>query len=66
LAQLFLDAFIANDFTGIFGNPAKFGLSLLAMSFDVLFMIQHYILYQEPDEASENEREPIFQRVDDP
>lgn len=66
MAQLFLDAFISNDFSGVFGNPAKFGLSLLAMAFDLLFMFQHYILYRKPDKASENERQPILQRVDDP
>ena len=66
MAQLFLDAFIANDFSGIIGNPAKLVLSLLAMSFDILFMFQHYILYRNPDKASESERRPILERVDDP
>ena len=66
MAQLFLDAFISSDFSGIIGNPAKFGLSLLAMGFDILFMFQHYVLYRLPDKTSENERRPILQRVEDP
>jgi cystinosin len=63
LAQLFLDAFVSADFSGIVGNPAKFGLSLLAMGFDVLFMVQHYVLYRytSTDVTSESERQPILQ-----
>src|SRR5262245_46517103 len=59
LAQLFLDAVLADDASGISGNLAKFGLSMLAMSFDVLFMFQHYILYRDRKEPAE-ESEPIL------
>jgi len=62
MAQLFLDASISNDFSGVIGNPAKLGLSLLAMSFDVLFIFQHYILYRNVDKDTENERQPILQQ----
>ncbi len=30
------------------GNPVKFGLGFASMFFDVIFMVQHYILYREP------------------
>jgi len=28
------------------GDPTKFGLGLFSVLFDVLFMIQHYVLYR--------------------
>lgn len=28
------------------GNPTKFGLGLFSVLFDVLFMVQHYVLYR--------------------
>ena len=31
----------------IFGDPTKFGLGLLSVVFDILFMIQHYCLYRQ-------------------
>jgi cystinosin len=63
MAQLFLDAFLSNDFSGIAGNLGKFGLSLLAMGFDILFMFQHYVLYRNQVKESEAERAPILPRV---
>lgn len=63
MAQLFLDAFLSNDFSGIVGNLVKLGLGVLAMGFDVLFMIQHYVLYREKGKEPENESEPILPRV---
>jgi len=47
---------------------AKLGLSLLAMSFDILFIVQHYVLYtsreskgqSEGEEGDEDERQPIL------
>ena|SRR5579871_3580379 len=65
LAQLFLDAFLANDFSGIVGNLPKFGLSILAMSFDVLFMAQHYILYRDRKDPDRDERRPILSEGDE-
>jgi cystinosin len=63
MAQLFLDAFLSHDFSGIAGNLAKFGLSLLAMGFDILFMFQHYVLYRKQVKETESEREPILPQV---
>ena len=34
-----------NDYTGITGNIAKFSLGFVSILFDIIFMIQHYILY---------------------
>jgi len=30
----------------VMGNPTKFGLGLFSMLFDVLFIVQHYVLYR--------------------
>ena len=45
LAQLLLDASFQADWSGVTGNPAKFGLSNISLFFDVVFITQHYILY---------------------
>ncbi|CAO3599820.1 unnamed protein product [Absidia cylindrospora] len=47
VAQLVLDAAISGDWSGITGDPVKFGLGFVAIVFDLLFMSQHYILYRE-------------------
>lgn len=38
--------FFTDDWASIFGDPTKFGLGLFSVMFDVLFMVQHYILYR--------------------
>jgi len=45
-AQLILDSALANDWTAISGAPAKFGMGLLSMVFDMIFIIQHFVLYK--------------------
>lgn len=46
LAQLFLDASFQSDWSGVTGNPAKFGLSNISLLFDVIFIVQHFVLYR--------------------
>jgi hypothetical protein len=46
--QLVLQCAVTNDFTQIAGNPVKFGLGFVSLSFDVVFMIQHYVIYRKP------------------
>lgn len=38
----------SDDWKSIFGDPTKFGLGAFSICFDLLFMIQHYILYRHP------------------
>lgn len=45
LLQLLLDCWDTNDWSGIVGDIAKFCLGLISIVFDVVFWIQHYILY---------------------
>lgn len=46
LAQMLLIAYNYNDWISIFGNFAKFGLGLISMIFDLVFFVQHYVLYR--------------------
>jgi len=46
LAQLMFDGWRTADWDGVTGNPAKFSLGFISMFFDVLFMVQHYVLYK--------------------
>uniref|UniRef100_A0A914EA64 Cystinosin homolog n=1 Tax=Acrobeloides nanus TaxID=290746 RepID=A0A914EA64_9BILA len=48
ITQMVLQASNTNDWSGFYGNPVKFGLGLVSMIFDVVFMIQHYCLYRHP------------------
>ncbi|KAG0057062.1 hypothetical protein BGZ83_001911 [Gryganskiella cystojenkinii] len=45
IAQLILDSALSGDWSGISGDPVKFGLGFLSIAFDLVFMTQHYILY---------------------
>ncbi len=37
------------DWSPVTGNPVKFGLGSVSMLFDVIFMVQHYVLYPEAE-----------------
>lgn len=45
IIQMVLQASNTNDWSAFLGNPVKFGLGLVSIIFDVLFMVQHYLLY---------------------
>lgn len=49
LIQLLLDSSFAQDWSGVTGNPAKLLLSNVSIVFDLLFMVQHYVLYRDVD-----------------
>eukprot|EP00892_Ulva_mutabilis_P007144 jgi/Ulvmu1/4801/UM020_0086.1 len=51
VAQLVMQCAVLDDWRQIAGNPVKFGLGFVSLSFDVLFMVQHYVLYKASDEA---------------
>ena len=42
-----MEAFIKSDMSAVTGDPVKFGLGLVSVIFDIMFMIQHYSLYRE-------------------
>lgn len=37
---------LLDDWQSIFGDPTKFGLGLFSVLFDILFIVQHYVLYR--------------------
>ncbi|KAF9155078.1 hypothetical protein DFQ26_009852 [Actinomortierella ambigua] len=50
IGQLVLDAWISGDWTGISGDPVKFGLGFLSIAFDLIFVVQHFLLYPSRDD----------------
>jgi cystinosin len=48
ITQMILLAYNFNDYGSISGSPTKFGLGLVTIIYDVIFMAQHYILYVQP------------------
>jgi hypothetical protein len=54
LLQLLLDAAATSDWSAVTGNPVKFCLGLVSMVFDVVFMIQHWVLYPSNSSAYSN------------
>ena len=41
-----IDSSLQSDWSGITGNPVKLGLGNVSIFFDIIFMVQHYILYR--------------------
>ncbi|TNN68265.1 Cystinosin [Liparis tanakae] len=48
ILQMLLQSYNNDEWRLIFGDPTKFGLGLLSVVFDILFMTQHYCLYTQP------------------
>ncbi|XP_063729490.1 cystinosin-like [Symsagittifera roscoffensis] len=46
ILQSLLLSYNSNDWPSLIADPVKFGLGFLSIIFDILFMIQHYILYR--------------------
>ena len=47
ILQLFIDSCLQDDWSGITGNPVTFGLGNVSIFFDIIFIVQHYILYKD-------------------
>ncbi|PWY86977.1 L-cystine transporter [Aspergillus heteromorphus CBS 117.55] len=58
LAQLLLDSGFQNDWSGIAGNPIKFLLSNVTIFFDLIFVVQHYVLYKDADDEEGKDQNP--------
>ena len=59
LIQLVGDCWAMDDWSGIVGNPAKMLLSLVTITFDGIFLVQHYILYPENEENASSTYSPL-------
>ncbi len=49
--QMVLQSYNNNDWTIFYGNVTKLGLSILSVFFDVVFLVQHYILSRDRKEG---------------
>jgi cystinosin len=67
IAQLVIDASFGGDWSGITGNPLKFGLANISIFFDVIFILQHFVLYRhngdgvESCEDGDDPRKPLLE-----
>uniref|UniRef100_A0A914DT48 Cystinosin n=1 Tax=Acrobeloides nanus TaxID=290746 RepID=A0A914DT48_9BILA len=60
IMQMIFQAINTDDWSGFYGNPVKFGLGLVTIVFDAIFIVQHYGLYRHP-ESEEKERIKILE-----
>ncbi|CAG2107260.1 unnamed protein product [Medioppia subpectinata] len=51
LLQMLFIAYNYDDWKTIFGNFAKFGLSVASISYDILFFLQEYVFYRKQDSS---------------
>lgn len=60
VGQQGIDSYLQRDWSGITGNPVKFALGNVSMVYDVIFMVQHYVLYGEgkAGKGEEGQEEP--------
>lgn len=54
IAQMLFLAYNYDDWVSIFGNFTKFGLGVISMTFDIIFVVQHYILYAQPEQLEDS------------
>jgi len=60
IIQLLLDSSLTGDWSSAIGDFSKLGLGLISIGFDIIFIIQHYVLYGAvavEDEQAEMEQE---------
>ncbi len=53
LIQMCLLAINYNDWSSLFGSITKLGLGVVSIGFDIIFIIQHYILYKKPKQEED-------------
>ena len=46
LLQMVFIAANTNDWKTFLGNPAKCGIGIASILFDIVFIVQHYVLYR--------------------
>ncbi|KAK5113642.1 hypothetical protein LTR62_003269 [Meristemomyces frigidus] len=51
LTQLVIDSALQDDWSGLTGNPVKLGLANISMGFDIIFIVQHFVLYGPVEEV---------------
>ncbi|CAI5441222.1 unnamed protein product [Caenorhabditis angaria] len=51
ILQMVFQALNVDDWSAFYANPVKFGLGLVSIVFDIVFIIQHYVLYKDAEES---------------
>ena len=57
IVQLVIDSGLQADWSGLTGNPVKFGLGNVSIGWNLVFLWQHYVLYKEREEGERGEGE---------
>ncbi|KAJ6781102.1 hypothetical protein PWT90_00683 [Aphanocladium album] len=60
IAQQSIDSYLQHNWSGITGNPVKFGLGQISIFFDVLFILQHYVIYRKKNKVDRDETERLL------
>ncbi|CAI5741554.1 unnamed protein product [Peronospora destructor] len=60
IGQQVLDAVATNDWTAMTGDPVKFSLGFVSIIVDVVFILQHYVLYAENNHSVLEEARPFL------
>eukprot|EP01125_Pyxidicula_operculata_P013324 TRINITY_DN4409_c0_g2_i1.p1 TRINITY_DN4409_c0_g2~~TRINITY_DN4409_c0_g2_i1.p1 ORF type:complete len:265 (+),score=8.97 TRINITY_DN4409_c0_g2_i1:110-904(+) len=63
--QIFLDGFVTGNWSVFEGGGAKFALSVISILFDLLFIIQHYVLYKNSN-SDEQVKEAVVLPLEQP
>ncbi|OQR94907.1 Lysosomal Cystine Transporter (LCT) Family [Thraustotheca clavata] len=64
MGQIIMTSYVTNDWSAITGDVVKFGLGFTSVFFDIIFIVQHYILYHENNlSSSENESSPLLNKI---
>ncbi|CAG0881567.1 unnamed protein product, partial [Cyprideis torosa] len=53
ITQMMLLAYNHDDWGSVLGDPTKLGLGFISISFDAVFIVQHYFLYKDSGEGYE-------------
>jgi len=57
LSQLVIDSALQADWSGLVGNPVKLGLSNISLFFDIIFIVQHYVLYYQSQDVDKHQQD---------
>jgi cystinosin len=60
ILQLGIDSYLQGDWSGITGNPVKLMLGNVSMFFDIIFIVQHYCLYNGNRRKVHTEEDPLL------
>ncbi|XP_065095617.1 cystinosin homolog [Ochlerotatus camptorhynchus] len=51
ILQMVINAWNFDDWQSILGDPVKLGLGVFSILFDIVFIVQHYVLYRKPSQT---------------